>query len=389
MRAKPSGTGWIVITVAQPEASLPPQGQRVTPATAQFLPKIVSPNSAPAIATEPAAHNYRLVGLDVSVAPGVKLNYGIVTLGDGSSAQNSLTLVPTDIVIDRCYIHGDVHQAVVRGVALNSARTAVIDSYISEIHAPGQDSQALCGWNGPGPFKIANNFLSASTENVMFGGAFGAIPEIVPSDIEIVGNHLYKKSSWLSTDPNYGGDSWSIKNLLELKNARRVLITENLFDQGLKGYAILLTVRTQRGQMPWNVVEDVTVANNQLRHIGGGINILARDDEGNYTGITQRIRIENNLFEDIDAKRWSGSGWAYLILGGPPEIQIDHNTAAQSASCTVYADGSSTTGVGFEYTNNIAKGNICGSNFGPGKATLARYFPGSFVTNNILAGAEA
>ena len=48
---------------------------------------------------------------------------------------------------------------------------AVIDSYLSEAHVVGFDSQAICGVNGPGPFKIVNNYLEGSGENVMFGGA--------------------------------------------------------------------------------------------------------------------------------------------------------------------------------------------------------------------------
>ena len=68
---------------------------------------------------------------------------------------------------------------------MNSARTAVVDSYLSNLHEVGADSQAIAGWNGPGPFKIVNNYLEGAGENVMFGGADPRIPNLVPSDIEI------------------------------------------------------------------------------------------------------------------------------------------------------------------------------------------------------------
>ncbi len=53
---------------------------------------------------------------------------------------------------------------------MNCKNCAVIDSYISNIHVVGQDSQAIAGWNTPGPLKINDNYLEGAAENVMFGG---------------------------------------------------------------------------------------------------------------------------------------------------------------------------------------------------------------------------
>jgi hypothetical protein len=41
---------------------LPAEGQRVTPAYAAAMPKILTPNSMPAITTVSGAHHYRIVG---------------------------------------------------------------------------------------------------------------------------------------------------------------------------------------------------------------------------------------------------------------------------------------------------------------------------------------
>ena len=81
-------------------------------------------------------------------------------------------------------------RAVKRGIALNSAATTITGSYISDIKAVGQDSQAIAGWNGPGPYTITNNYLEAAGENLMFGGADPAVPGLVPADITIKGNHV-------------------------------------------------------------------------------------------------------------------------------------------------------------------------------------------------------
>ena len=115
--------------------------------------------------TAPGAHHWRLMLIEV-VGNGMG---DLITLGDGD--QTSLTRVPHDLVLDRVYIHGDAAAGQKRGIALNSASTTITGSYISDIKAVGQDSQAICGWNGPGPFTITNNYLEAAGENMLFGGA--------------------------------------------------------------------------------------------------------------------------------------------------------------------------------------------------------------------------
>ncbi len=69
---------------------------------------------------------------------------------------------PDNIVLDRCYIHGDPTVGGRRGIALNNAYTAVIDSYLSDWKDSNADSQALMAWTGPGPFKIVNNHLEGA-----------------------------------------------------------------------------------------------------------------------------------------------------------------------------------------------------------------------------------
>jgi hypothetical protein len=382
LRSKPAGSGWIVIRTSA-IAQLPGPNRRITPDQAPLLPKIVAANGLAAFRTETGAHHYRLIGLEVT-APADAATSDLITLGDGSSAQNSLSQVPSDFVIDRCYIHGSAHQKIKRGVALNSARSAVINSYFSELHTTSLDSQAVCGWNGPGPYEISNNFLSASTENVLFGGAQAFIPDVVPSDIVIRGNHFYKPLSWKQGDPSYAGEAWVIKNILEFKTGRRVLVEGNLFDQSLGGYAILFTVRAENTKMPWAVVEDITFRTNLVRHAAGGIDILGNDDLSNGMGSTRRILIADNVFEDIDPARWGGSGWGILVIRNPSDVQVDHNTMLQKGAA-VFAD-SPTPGPSqnFVFTNNISAAGIHGSGYAGGTDTLDYFFPGAAVSRNVF-----
>ena len=68
-------------------------------------------------------------------------------------------------------MHGDRYVGQKRCIALNAANVTISDSYIAECKGVGQDTQAIGGWNGPGPYTIENNYLEAAGENVMFGGA--------------------------------------------------------------------------------------------------------------------------------------------------------------------------------------------------------------------------
>src|SRR2546429_1222426 len=191
-----SGSGWIYIQ-SSALSSLPAAGTRVGPGQASLMPKIVSPNTAPAISTAAGAHHFRFVGVEITTtwASTSATNYGLVAL-EAPGGNTSLAQVPTDIVFDRCYIHGTPTGNIRRGILMNSARTAVVDSYLSDHHEVGADSQAIAGWNGPGPFKIVNNYLEGAGENVLFGGADPGISNLVPSDIEIRKNYLVKPLSW-------------------------------------------------------------------------------------------------------------------------------------------------------------------------------------------------
>jgi hypothetical protein len=193
---KPSGdsVNWITIRTAAPDEALPPADGRVTPAHSSVLAQLVSPNPDPALRAEAGAHHYRFVGVEFTIAPDVMLNFGIVRLGEGD--ESDAQLLPHDLMFDRCYVHGHARADVSRGFALNSASTDILNCHISDIHGLGFDTQAICGWNGPGPFRIINNYLEAAGENVLFGGADPKIADLSPSDIEFRRNDCTKPLAW-------------------------------------------------------------------------------------------------------------------------------------------------------------------------------------------------
>jgi hypothetical protein len=342
------------------------------------MPALVAAGEA-VIVAEPGAHHYRLVGLELRPAPG-KFLYNLVVLDPRRGDPASF---PHHIVIDRCWLHGDPDAGGRRGVALNSRHTAIVGSHLSDFKEAGADSQAVAGWTGPGPFALLDNYLEAAGENVMFGGTDPLFEDLVPSDIEIRRNDLVKPRA-LAAQP----ERWTVKNLLELKNARRVLIAGNVLrnswadDQA--GFAILLTVRNQDGGAPWSVVEDVTLVDNVVRDVDSGINLLARDDSGQPSRLARRILVRNNLFLGVGSAQ--NPGRLFQLLGGAADVVIEHNTALHSGTILT-AEGD--PHARFVFRDNIVFHDgigMAGSGTAPGQATLDRYFPGSDVRGNLIVG---
>ncbi|HEX7824556.1 MAG TPA: Ig-like domain-containing protein, partial [Mycobacterium sp.] len=188
---KGSSTAWITVRTDVPDATLGAVGTRMTPSRAASanLAKILTPNNMGAIATALTAHHWRLTGLEIGGTAAAQEISGIVRFGDGSGAQNSLSLVAHDLVLDRAYVHGMATQAVRRCISLQSATTAIVDSWISDCHSNNGDSQGIVGWNGPGPFLIQNNHIEGGHQGLFFGGSDPAIQNLNPSDITVIGNH--------------------------------------------------------------------------------------------------------------------------------------------------------------------------------------------------------
>ena len=502
LRAKPASTAWITIRSDASDAVLPATGVRLVPSgkpgantSRSLLPRLVGQGGAlkttPVIRTAAGAHHYRLQFLEIDGAANLGFET-LIMLGDDTTAA-----APHDMVIDRVYAHGDFHRGMKRGISLNSERTDILDSYISDIKAVNADSQAIAGYNGKGPFRIINNYLEGAGENVMFGGSDPAVANLVPSDIEVRGNHLFKPLVWrgpilsppgsprasaatsgslaagthyfkvialMDTDnrtavslpsaevsatvsaggavsltwspvpgadryriyrgtsaggqskylttpsastsfkytgaseaaaaPPTSGTKWTVKNIFELKNAQRVVVDgnlmENVWQAGQYGYAIVLTPRNQYGTSTWVRVRDVTFSNNIVRH-ASGVMQLSGYDATYPSQQTQRVTFRNNLFYDIDPKKWGGSAKGYLIGEAPADIVIDRNTLIHTNSSVVYAYGADTI-AGFVYTNNISvhgSYGIMGEGGRAGQYSIDKYFPGSTIENNVLAGGPA
>jgi hypothetical protein len=381
---KKSGTGEIVIRSSR--ASDLPENVRVSPAKSAFLAKLQTSDTEPVLKTSAGAHHYRFVGIEFSTSDANVKIYDLIRLGEGRREQKTAASAPHHLVLDRCYIHGWNTQDVQRGVSLNSSETTISNSYISEIHGVGYDTQAIGGWNGPGPFHIINNYLEAGGENILFGGADPASAEMIPSNIEIRRNYVFKPLSWKVGDPTYAGKHWTIKNSLELKNAKNVVIDSNVFENcwtdGQTGIPILFTVRNQEGSAPYSIIENVTFTNNIVKGAEGALNLLGSDNE-KPSQRSSGLMIANNLFVDIRGP--------FLTMNGYNNVSLIHNTHFQTGNIMILYG---TPVEQFVYRDNLtirgAKGyGMFGDSLGEGLAALRKFVPGGVVKNNVLALADS
>ena len=379
---KTTGSGWIYIR-SSAYSSLPQPCSQVSPADAVNMPKlVVIAGNGGAINTASNAHHYRFIGIEFKPVAG-NFVYNIVNIGNGETQASKL---PNNLVFDRCYIHGDPVAGSRRGVLMNGAYISVIDSYISDCKEDGADSQAIAAYSTTGPLKIVHNYLEGAGENVIFGGADPSIPNAVPSDIEIRNNLFFKPLAWMN-------ESWDIKNLLEFKNAQRVLVEGNRFENcwpnAQSGYAMLLTPRNQNNTAPWSVVQDVTIRFNTFVNIAQGI-IMTGYDAPNISKRTSRILIQHNVLH-VTNLGMGGDGRLFVVLDGPTDVIFDHNTGFCTNAYMV-SDGSPKTDF-FVFRNNLvnhANYGFIGSGTASANTTLAMYFnPNWEVTHNADIGGSA
>ena len=373
-----SGTDSDYITIRTSDmAGIANDGERIKPALhSRAMPKILAPREKVAIGTEPQAHHYKFVGVEFLPAANANYVYNVIDLG--SSDYTSLSQFSHHLVFDRCYVHSPGLNRARRGFALNSAETTIINSHVSGFAGAGDETQAIAGWNGPGPFHIINNYLEGGGEVVLIGGSDPSVPNLVPSDIEFRRNYLRKPKEWIGRA--------TIKGTFELKNAKRVVIEGNLIESEILTTAIVLTVRNQGGKAPWSTIEDVEIKSNVIRHASSGINILGSDNE-HHSQEAKRIRIVNNLLDDIGGGDPNNIPY-FLQTNGGRQITVSHNTVQQAGNI-ITAYGAPT--MSFIFRDNIAlfnrygvvcqiEGHECG-----GENVFCSCFPGGTFKGNVFA----
>ena len=384
--AKPcDDSHWIILRTSAPDDTLPPEGTRITPcyagipslpgrpdfrcaAVRNVLAKIEfdrQSDSGP-ILFQNGANHYRLIGLEITRAePGLHMR-NLIQPGTLESTAHHL-------VFDRLWLHGTAQDETKGGIHLSGiTHAAIVDSYFTDFHCIAlkgscTDAQAINGGgrDAPGgPYKIVNNFLEASGENIMFGGAPGST---TPADIEIRRNHFFKPMIWKLDQPGFvgsaTGNAFIVKNLFELKNAQRVLFEGNVLENvwggfSQTGFAILLTPANQDNACPVCRVTDVTIRYNKIRHCASVLQIaIALNKAGTSAAAGERYSIHDLVVDDIDGEAYKGFGNFLTIVSiNVPikDVLIDHVTAFPPRALITIQNGVNHAKLGnFTITNNV------------------------------------
>jgi hypothetical protein len=380
---------WIIIRTSASDNALPPEGQRATPCYAGVAELNARPQYAcgtpknvmarlvmakggngPVILDSGASH-YRLVGLEITNTPGIPGGPTLIAPVQGGTADH--------IIIDRSWVHGTARDDTRAGMYMaGMSYVGVVDSYFSDFHCTsgtGQcsDSHTLIGGLGTHEdkvYQIENNFLEASGEGLLFGGGPATF---TPSDIVIRHNHFFKPWTWKTGTSGFvggaSGNPFVVKNHLELKNAQRVLIENNLMENvwggfGQTGYAILLTPLNQRTPTG-NVcsvceVADVTVRYTHISHAASGLQLATSYSSGAAGLAGTRWSIHDVVLDDI-SRNYVGDGRLVEVLNGWPtnslnNISISHITGFADPNggiLFVGNHGGNQMMTGFTFTDNV------------------------------------
>lgn len=210
----------------------------------------------------------------------------------------------------------------------------------------------------------------------------------MPSDIEVRRNYFFKPTSWKSS-------SWTVKNLFELKNAQRVLIEGNIFEnnwmQAQVGFAVLFKSVNQDGRAPWSVTQDVTFRFNKIKNTPAALNLAARP-ESNPCIAARRFLIQDNVFDNLNYGQFAGNGRNIQLNGDLEDVRIVHNTCVFNG---IDGGQSAIEFVGVPESRFVVLDNIfmagawqfgvsSGDGRGTGTAALNYHAPGYDFRRNVI-----
>jgi hypothetical protein len=369
---------YITIRTDTPDAKLPPEGTRISPAWAGVAslpgrPTYAQPPGGPAklmatlLVKVPSGatlgDHYRFIGIEWSSEPGARIARLVTTEG------------ADHVIFDRNWMHPPNNEEMNKGIGMihGTHFIAVINSYFSGFHCVARsgtctDSSAVGGGNGDVPIstlKIYNNFLEAAGQSIFFGGAKS---EVNPTDIEIRRNHLFKPMTWKQGEPGYPPDASGnppiVKNHFELKSGVRVLFEANLLENcwggfSQTGFSILLTPINQSGMCPKCSVTDITLRYNRIRNVSGVMEVanpFAQDravatDGGRYS-------IHDLVVDSVHDQDWKGRGEFAVVSSNAEllhDVAFNHVTAFVAGPLFYIGNHTSERIPNFSVTNSVLR----------------------------------
>ncbi len=370
---------YITIRTDSPDSKLPPEGTRISPAWAG----VASLPGRPAFAQPPGGPAKLLATIVVKTNNGVIVGDHVRFIGiEWTTApdEHLSRMIYTDhndnVIFDRNYIHAGEGSEVGHGIGmiLGSHKVAAINSYLSGFNCIARkgsctDATAVGGAHSEEPFgtfKIYNNFLEASGEDILFGGGGS---EYSPTDIEIRRNHFFRPMLWMEGAPGYTpspkGEPYIVKNNLELKSGIRVLIEANLLENSWggftqSGFSILFTPSSQSSHCPKCQVTDITLRYNRVRNVAGVLTIATKHAPEKKGGGSPadggRISVHDLIADDIHDRDYKGAGGFLKYMSALVtihDVQIDHVTSFGTGVLMAVSDKSGEKMPNFVLTNSV------------------------------------
>jgi hypothetical protein len=297
---------------------------------------------SPALSTTPS------VGADVDWGPSP--SDVLITKNDftkPSSWQNAIVGTPQSVTVQTAT--GGTLPAGSRSYRVVARQPVAVNTTATS----AASSEVTCTLTATGSCKVTWAAVTNATDYRIYAGSAGAenvyftttAPTVTYTDTGTAGT--------AGTVPTSTGTTWYVKNIFELKNAKRVTITGNIFDglwypSAQTGYPILFTVANTGHGNDSTTIEDITFSNNIIRNAPGLFQIVGRDvsttSGGQISDRTKRITVSNNLAYNIGSS-FGISIRALLVTttnpqtyypnntasNGPLDVTFDHNTLAQTS----------------------------------------------------------
>jgi hypothetical protein len=347
---------------------LPAYGTRVTTADEIHMPTMSrAPSAAAHIllniqsgASAAGAQYIRWIGIKFTMTGTFSVSGGSATditamIAVGQSTTTIANL-PTDQIFDRCAFTADDGIDIRDTICLNCVRSAVVHSNFYNLDGAVNDGsngvRIYCG----GPAKIHDNYQEVQGAG-LFLGDNGYAPPIV--DVTYSHNHKTADMAWQAAGTQ--------KSCLETKNALRLLVENNIFENHWAASFQALCFKADGSGGPKSATH-ITVRYNDLHNVKKGILFHVNGSSpGATVGPNSDMLAEHNLMYDFTG---SGSALRFVEIscGGLLErVKVRHNTFIGPSNYVVYFHSGSTAGadpgINLLFDNNIVDGG-CFTNAG-------------------------
>lgn len=377
----PVGTEMITLITS---GVLPASHRRITVAEESQLFTIrATVTNEPALTTDPAggSHHYKFRGLIFETA---RDQLAVVQLGR-PDVEDTTAKISHHFIIQHCIVRptDEFTLNLQNGILHNANDVSIIDSRVEKMSFNGIESHNVLSYSCEGRHLISNNYLGGASSNLFYGGAASTVRGMVPTDIEIEENYLWKPPEWKPSNPAWDHKTRGVKNLWELKTGSNIVNRgnrmENNWTDAQQGIGAFLQATCDSGN--WASARNLDWSYNYMLNSEQGVEFRASE----YRGIVQSEKswFANNLLDRLTLR-------AYLFLQAA-KVRMNHNTATTVSGQSGVMDGEMRD-PGMMYENGIAfEGEFgwFGSGFSTGTVSFNAYFPGFIFRDSLQVGGSA